>query len=58
LRSGIVSCLTSFFKKFGSAIKPFPLLRDHFRDISFVPLNHARSEAERYNSGLRPSNSL
>jgi len=50
--------LISLFKKYGFAIKPFSLLRDHFRDVSFVPLNHARSEAERYNSGLRPSNSL
>jgi hypothetical protein len=51
-------CLTSVFKKYVFAIKPFSLLRDHFRDVSFVPLNHARSEAERYNSGLKPSNSL
>ncbi len=39
----LVSCLTSLFKKYGWAIKPFSLLRDHFRDVSFVPLNHARS---------------
>ncbi len=41
--NALVSCLTSLFKKYGWAIKPFSLLRDHFRDVSFVPLNHARS---------------
>ena len=43
----LVLCLISLFKKYGFAIEPFSLLRDHFRDVSFVPLNHARSEAER-----------
>ncbi len=50
LGNALVLCLTSLFKKYGCAIKPFSLLRDHFRDVSVVPLNHARSEAERYNS--------
>jgi hypothetical protein len=31
------------FRKYGFAIKPFSLLRDHFRDVSFVPLNHENS---------------
>jgi hypothetical protein len=48
----------SMFKNYGWTIKAFSLLRDHFRDVSFVSLNHARSEVERYNSGLRPSNSV
>ncbi len=39
------------FKKHVFATKPFSLLRDHFWDVSFVPLNHK-------NSGLRPSDSL
>ncbi len=39
----LVLCLISLFKKYGFAIKPFSLLRDHFRDISFVPLNHKNS---------------
>jgi hypothetical protein len=54
----LVLCLISLFKKYGFAIKPVSLLRDHFRDVSFVSLNPARSEEERQNSGLRPSNSL
>jgi hypothetical protein len=54
-----VLCLTSLFKKHGFAIKPFSFLRDHFQDVSFVPLNHARSEAERYDSPDKSgSNSL
>jgi hypothetical protein len=47
----LVLCLISLFKKYGFAIEPFSLLRDHFRDVSFVSLNPK-------NSGLRPSNSL
>jgi hypothetical protein len=35
---GLVLCLRSLFKKYGFAIKPFSLLRDHFRDLSFVLL--------------------
>jgi hypothetical protein len=42
-RYEIVLCLISLFKKYGFAIKPFSLLRDHFRGVSFVPLNPARS---------------
>jgi hypothetical protein len=39
----LVLCLRSLFKKDGFAIKPFSLLRDHCRDVSFVPLNHSIS---------------
>jgi len=38
-----VSCLRSSFKKLSGAIKPFPGLREHSRDVSFVPLNHKNS---------------
>jgi hypothetical protein len=47
LQEKLVSCPTSSFQKYGFAIKPFSLLREHFRDVSFVPLNPARSEAKR-----------
>ncbi len=43
LAGQLVLCLISLFKKYGFAIKPFSLLRDHFRDVSFVQLNPARS---------------
>jgi hypothetical protein len=37
----LVLCLISLFKKYVFAIKPFSLLRDRFRDVRFVPLNHS-----------------
>jgi len=42
-----VWCLNCSFKKQSVAIKPFPGLREHFRDVSDLPLNHKNSPPRR-----------
>ncbi len=40
---GMLVLCRSLFQEYGIAKKPFSLLREHFRDINFAPLNHAHS---------------
>ncbi len=43
MSDGLLLCPRSLFQEYGIAKKPFSLLREHFRDINFAPLNHAHS---------------